>query len=66
MPKVTKKQPVRRQVTPCQMKQRNGQQLSRCFDCVRNSDECRFQGAFTLLVNIQSSSNAPFYREALV
>ena len=47
MPKVTKNLLVRRQMTACPVKQRRGQHLPRCFDCVRNGDECRFQSAFT-------------------
>ena len=44
MPKAAKNQPVL-QKTACPMKQLRGQQLPRCFDCVRHNDECRFQRA---------------------
>ena len=43
IPKLTQDQLQR---TPCPTKRRRGQQLPRCFDCFRGSDECRFQSAF--------------------
>ncbi len=46
MPKLTKDQLIR-QMTRCPTRQRRGQQLPRCFDCVRNSGECRFKSTFT-------------------
>jgi len=46
MPKFTKDQLIR-QTTRCPTRQRRGQQLPRCFDCVRKSGECRFQSTFT-------------------
>ena len=55
MPKLTKDQLIR-QMTHCPMRQRRGQQLPRCFDCVRNSGKCCFKSTFTCqsLLSIKS------------
>ncbi len=47
MGKAPRDQPIL-QVTRCSsLKQQRGQKVPRCFDCVRSSDECRFQGMFS-------------------